>query len=78
MASAETLGLAGLTYSATRDPLFAIVEALRPRKYIKPVLQPSLTALIDFDRAVPRSASLQRLLVRFDGLLASLDSAPSL
>jgi len=69
MASAETLGLEGLAYSSTRDPVSVLVEALRPRKYVKPTWQPSLTQRIDFDLAIPRSPSLRRLLGRFDDLV---------
>jgi Domain of unknown function (DUF4276) len=72
MASAETLGLEGLAYSSTRDPVSALVDALRPRKYVKPVWQPRLTERIDFALAIPRSPSLRRLLDRFDELVRAL------
>jgi len=72
VASAETLGLERLAYSAVRDPLSALVKAIRPEKYVKPIWQPRLTDRIDFDRAISRSPSLKRLLDRFDELVRML------
>lgn len=72
MASAETLGLPRLEYSGTRDPLSAIVEAMKPESYIKTVMQPRLTQRINFGLAIPRSRSLRRLLAHFDDLVRAL------
>jgi len=41
VASAETLGIDGLQFSPLRDPTSAIVEALRPQKYVKRSGNPS-------------------------------------
>jgi hypothetical protein len=70
VASAATLGLAGLTYPADRDPVNAIKAALQPAKYVKPTWQPRLAARVDVNLARSRSASLARLLNRFDALRA--------
>jgi len=74
LASAETLGIVGLSYSPTRDPVSALVEALRPMKYVKPVWQPRLSQRLDFELATSRSMSLARLLARFDELRAHVDA----
>lgn len=74
MASAETLGLEGLQFSPLRDPTSAIVEALRPQKYVKTVWQPKLSQRVDFALALPRNESLKRLFARFDELCAHLDA----
>jgi hypothetical protein len=68
VASAATLGLEGLIYPTDRDPVNAIKAALQPAKYVKPTWQPRLAARVDINLARSRSASLARLLDRFDGL----------
>ena len=68
VASAETLGLAGLTFPAPGDPTAAI-KAVLSVKYVKPTWQPRLTARMDLDLAAGRAASLRRLLDRFDALV---------
>lgn len=67
-ASAETLQL-GLTFTRGTGGTKAIVDALRPVKYVKPTWQPRLTNRMDIALAAGRNAGLQRLLHRFDGLL---------
>jgi len=75
-ASAETLELPGLTYSAGSRGLGAIVSALRPRKYVKPTWQPRLTARMDIAKASGRSPSLSRTLTRFDEFIAVVAAEP--
>jgi len=69
VASAETMELAGLAFAAAPNPATLIRRALASVAYAKPTWQPRLTARMDFDRAIPRSASLKRLLARFDQLV---------
>lgn len=71
-ASSETLGLRDLVYSANSRGLSAIVQALRPGKYVKPTWQPRLTARMDITSASARNRSLARMLDHFDSLLANL------
>ena len=72
-ASAETLELSGLTYSAVASGLGAIVAALKPAKYVKPTWQPRLATRVDLDIAASRSPSFARLLDCFDLLLRNCD-----
>lgn len=64
IASAETLGLPLLQYQPGRGSISLLREALYPGKYIKPVLQPRLSAVLDLDLAADRNASFARLLQR--------------
>lgn len=70
VASAEDMGLEGLAYTTSADPIHVIRTALHPRKYVKPTWQPRLAHKINLDRARARSASLARLIERFNGLVA--------
>ena len=51
-ASIETLQLGDLKYSEASRGSSIIVNALRPRKYVKPTWQPRLTARVDITLAV--------------------------
>lgn len=73
-ASSETLEL-GLTYRPAAGGQRQIKEALRPQAYTKPVWQPKLTARMDLELAASRSASLERMLARFDNLRQLLPDA---
>jgi hypothetical protein len=68
VASAETLGLPGLTYVEARDPETMIKNALAPAKYVKPTWQPRLAHKVDVTLAASRRPCLARLLARFDEL----------
>ncbi|SDC80690.1 protein of unknown function [Geodermatophilus telluris] len=70
--SAESLELGGLEYQSGKRGVSEIKRALRPRAYTKPVWQPRLAARMDVDVARARSASLARMLERFDELRAAL------
>lgn len=70
--SAETLGFDGLTFESGKRGAAAIKHALRPAAYTKPVWQPRLAARMDLDTARGRSPSFDRMLERFDELLAAL------
>ncbi|WP_148077054.1 hypothetical protein [Nocardioides aurantiacus] len=70
-ASAESLQL-DLTYSEGVNGQGAIKGALKPQKYVKPTWQPRLASRIDLALARERSASLARVLDRFDELLSLL------
>lgn len=74
-ASAETLGLEGLAFIAGKRGASAIKHALRPATYTKTVWQPRLASRMDLDVARGRSASLHRMLQRFDDLCAALPKA---
>ncbi|GAA3820225.1 hypothetical protein GCM10023083_62000 [Streptomyces phyllanthi] len=67
-ASAETLRIDGFSYEAGKRK--SIAAALKPTKYVKPTWQPRLTARMDIPLAASRSASLERLLQKFDALVA--------
>lgn len=70
VASAESLGLAGLTYNAAKaDPVAAIKRALGSKKYVKPVWQPRLTERIDPKRVARRSHSFSRASKRLESLI---------
>lgn len=71
VASAETLGLGGLTFSAG-NPTALIERALFPDKYIKPIWQPRLTQRMDLTLARGRSPSLDRMLSKFASLATPL------
>ena len=71
-ASAESLGLDGLAYNPQARGNGAIVQALRPAKYVKPTWQPRLASRLNLPLAASRSASLRRMLERFDGLREAL------
>lgn len=66
-ASAETLELEGLEYSAERSGLGRIKVALA-EKYVKPRWQPRLTNRMDISLACSRSRSLERAIQKFDWL----------
>lgn len=70
-ASAETLDL-GLEYEATSRGKGAIEGSLKPRKYVKPTWQPRLAHRLDLALAASRSASLARMLHRFDDLRSAV------
>jgi hypothetical protein len=70
-ASIETLQLGeNLVHESTKRGLTALADALAPRKYIKPTWQPRLTSRMDLALARRRSASLDRLIAKFDQLRA--------
>jgi len=69
VASAESLGVSGLSYSPERDAVGVLKEALHPRKYVKPFWQPRLTNQLDFSLASGRNPSLARFLAKFDALI---------
>ena len=71
-ASAETLDLGLAAYDASVRGQTAITNALKPRKYVKPTWQPRLAARVDLGLSLSRSASLGRMLARFDDLAARL------
>jgi hypothetical protein len=68
VASAESLGLGGLTYDPAANPEKAVKDALAPVKYVKPTWQPRLAHRVDIAVASSRSACLARMLARFDVL----------
>jgi hypothetical protein len=67
-ASAETLQIPDFKYEAGKRK--SIAAALKPTKYVKPTWQPRLTARMDIELAARRSPSFQRLLRKFDELVA--------
>lgn len=69
-ASAETLELANLEYTADTNPVAALKDALRPKSYVKPTWQPRLTNRVDLELARSRNHSLDRLLHKIDDILA--------
>jgi len=69
-ASAETTLAPEAAFQPNKGGLSQIKEF---QKYTKSVDQAKLAAKIDFQLARPRSRSLDRLLIKVDGLLAGLD-----
>ena len=75
-ASLETLGFSDTApFSADSNGKTMLRSLLRPRKYVKPVWQPRLTARMDLSLACSRSPSLGRLLMYFDEMVALLTDA---
>jgi Domain of unknown function (DUF4276) len=71
MASSETvLERTPLDEPEGRGAAQAIKEAMKPRKYVKPRDQPSLSSLIDFDLARGRCPSFDRFLTVIDEMAA--------
>jgi hypothetical protein len=56
-------------YDANQSGISVIKQSLKPAKYVKPTWQPRLTARVDIELARPRSASLNRMLEKFDELI---------
>jgi hypothetical protein len=74
-ASVETLGLGDEAWESGVNGGAAIARLLSPKSYIKPTWQPRLTGRMDLQVARSRSASLGRLLDRFDSLCLELEAA---
>jgi hypothetical protein len=70
VASAETMGLPGLTYEPSKHPS-GLIQA-QMEKYVKPIDQPKLASRIDIAIARARSKSLDRSLTKLDTFLSLL------